>query len=206
MMLASNRLRVVHVSTHVSLRRAIELVTPERIVTAARLAGATARDIVGREPHLAIAGLNPHGGEHGLFGSEEEEFIEPAIDQLRAEGWHVSGPMSPDTVFLRASNGEFDAVVAMYHDQGHIPSKFAGFHDTVNVTLGLPIVRTSVDHGTGYDIAGTGKADEANLLAAIELAAQMARNRQGSASEPGFKGAGPPSTPIGHGEPTDDSP
>jgi len=177
MMLASTRLRVVHVSTHVSLRRAIELVTPERIVTTARLAGATARDIVGRDPHLAIAGLNPHAGEHGLFGSEEQEFIEPAIELLRNEGWHVSGPVSPDTVFLRAAAGDFDVVVAMYHDQGHIPSKFAGFDDTVNVTLGLPIVRTSVDHGTAYDIAGTGKANEANMLAAIDLAAQMARNR-----------------------------
>jgi 4-hydroxythreonine-4-phosphate dehydrogenase len=178
MMLASKSLRVVHVSTHVSLRRAIEMVTPERIVTAARLAGDTARDIVGHEPHLAIAGLNPHAGEHGLFGSEEHEFIEPAVDQLRTEGWHVSGPLSPDTVFLRAAAGDFDAVIAMYHDQGHIPSKFAGFDDTVNVTLGLPIVRTSVDHGTAYDIAGTGKANEANLLAAIDLAALMAGNRQ----------------------------
>jgi 4-hydroxythreonine-4-phosphate dehydrogenase len=178
MMLASNRLRVVHVSTHVSLRRAIELVTAERIVTASRLAGETARDIVGREPHLAVAGLNPHAGEHGLFGSEEAEHIEPAIEQLRAEGWKVSGPVSPDTVFLRAAAGDYDAVIAMYHDQGHIPSKFAGFDDTVNVTLGLPIVRTSVDHGTAYDIAGTGKANEANLLAAIDLAAQMALNRQ----------------------------
>ncbi len=178
MMLASKSLRVVHVSTHVSLRRAIELVTPERIVTTARLAGDTARDIVGREPHLAVAGLNPHAGEHGLFGSEEQDFIEPAVEQLRAEGWHVSGPLSPDTVFLRAAAGDFDTVIAMYHDQGHIPSKFAGFDDTVNVTLGLPIVRTSVDHGTAYDIAGTGQANEANLLAAIDLAAQMARNRQ----------------------------
>jgi 4-hydroxythreonine-4-phosphate dehydrogenase len=177
MMLASNRLRVVHVSTHVSLRRAIELATAERIVTTARLAGATARDIVGREPHLAVAGLNPHAGEHGLFGTEEQEHIEPAIEQLRAEGWQVSGPVSPDTVFLRAANGDFDAVVAMYHDQGHIPSKFAGFDDTVNVTLGLPIVRTSVDHGTAYDIAGTGAANEANMLAAIELAARMAMHR-----------------------------
>jgi 4-hydroxythreonine-4-phosphate dehydrogenase len=177
MMLASNRLRVVHVSTHVSLRRAIEMVTPERIVTASRLAGEAARDIVGADPHLAVAGLNPHAGEHGLFGTEEEEFIEPAIAQLRAEGWHVSGPVSPDTVFLRAASGDFDAVVAMYHDQGHIPSKFAGFDDTVNITLGLPIVRTSVDHGTAYDIVGTGKANEANLLAAIEVAAHMARNR-----------------------------
>jgi 4-phospho-D-threonate 3-dehydrogenase / 4-phospho-D-erythronate 3-dehydrogenase len=178
MMLASNRLRVVHVSTHVSLKRAIELVTPERIMTATRLAGETARDIVGREPHIAVAGLNPHAGEHGLFGSEEAELIEPAIEQLRAEGWHLSGPVSPDTVFLRAAAGDFDAVIAMYHDQGHIPSKFAGFDDTVNVTLGLPIVRTSVDHGTAYDIAGTGKANEANMLAAIELAAQMAVNRE----------------------------
>jgi 4-hydroxythreonine-4-phosphate dehydrogenase len=177
MMLASKRLRVVHVSTHVSLRRAIELVAADRIVTTARLAGETARDIVGREPHLAIAGLNPHAGEHGLFGSEEQEHIEPAIERLRAEGWHVSGPVSPDTVFLRATAGDYDAVIAMYHDQGHIPSKFAGFDDTVNVTLGLPIVRTSVDHGTAYDIAGTGKANETNLLAAIDLAAQMARNR-----------------------------
>jgi 4-hydroxythreonine-4-phosphate dehydrogenase len=182
MMLASNRLRVVHVSTHVSLRRAIELVTPERIVTTARLAGETARDIVGREPHLAVAGLNPHAGEHGLFGSEEEEFISPAIEQLRADGWHVSGPVSPDTVFLRAAAGDYDTVIAMYHDQGHIPSKFAGFDDTVNVTLGLPIVRTSVDHGTAYDIAGTGKANEANMLAAIQLGAQMAQNRQNRAN------------------------
>jgi 4-hydroxythreonine-4-phosphate dehydrogenase len=178
MMLASNRLRVVHVSTHVSLRRAIELVTPERITTACRLAGETARDIVGREPHLAVAGLNPHAGEHGLFGSEDEEIIAPTVEALRNEGWHISGPISPDTVFLRASQGDFDAVIAMYHDQGHIPSKFAGFDDTVNVTLGLPIVRTSVDHGTAYDIAGTGKANEANMLAAIDLAAQMATNRQ----------------------------
>jgi 4-hydroxythreonine-4-phosphate dehydrogenase len=178
MMLASQRLRVVHVSTHVSLRRAIELVAPDRIVTTARLAGEAARDIVGRAPHLAVAGLNPHAGEHGLFGSEEAEFIEPAIAQLRAEGWHVSGPVSPDTVFLRAAAGDFDAVIAMYHDQGHIPSKFAGFDDTVNVTLGLPIVRTSVDHGTAYDIVGTGQANEANLLAAITLAAQMATHRQ----------------------------
>lgn len=180
MMLASNRLRVVHVSTHVSLRRAIEMVTVDRIVTTAELAATTARDIVGRPPHLAIAGLNPHAGEHGLFGSEEDEIITPAIERLRANGWNVTGPVSPDTVFLRAANGDFDAVVAMYHDQGHIPSKFAGFDDTVNVTLGLPIVRTSVDHGTAYDIVGTGKANEANLLAAIDLAAQMALNRAAS--------------------------
>src|ERR1700681_1322594 len=139
MMLASNRLRVVHVSTHVSLRRAIELVQADRIVTTAHLAGETARDIVGREPHLAIPRLNPHAGEHGLFGEEEQEHIEPAIERLRAEGWHVSGPVSPDTVFLRAAAGDYDAVVAMYHDQGQLPSKFEGFDDTVTATLGLPL-------------------------------------------------------------------
>jgi len=177
MMLASNRLRVVHVSTHVSLRRAIEMVTPERILTTARLAGETARDIVGHDPHLAVAGLNPHAGEHGLFGSEEEETISPAIDLLRAEGWHVSGPVSPDTVFLRAAAGDYDAVIAMYHDQGHIPSKFAGFDDTVNVTLGLPIVRTSPDHGTAFDIAGRGLARPDSLIAAIRLADRIAKAR-----------------------------
>ena len=184
-MLASNRLRVVHVSTHVSLRRAIELVTPERIMTTARLAAATARDIVGHEPHLAVAGLNPHAGEPGLFGSEEQEQIEPAIESLRAEGFHVSGPVSPDTVFLRAANGEFDAVVAMYHDQGHIPVKLLGFQvdpatgrwqelSGVNITLGLPIIRTSVDHGTAFDIAGKGIANEHSLIEAIDYAEWLA--------------------------------
>lgn len=179
MLLASEKLRVVHVSTHVSLRRAIELVRAARIVRVGRLAAQAAAQIVGRSPRIAVAGLNPHGGEHGLFGTEEEDEIEPAIDLLREEGWDVWGPMSPDTVFLRASRGEFDIVVAMYHDQGHIPSKFAGFHDTVNVTLGLPIIRTSVDHGTGYDIAGTGKASEENLVAAIALAATLASRATG---------------------------
>lgn len=174
MLLASDELRVAHVSTHVSLRRAIELVTTERVATTARLAGHATRGMLARPPRIAIAGLNPHAGEHGLFGSEDEQEIVPAVRALTGEGWLVTGPVPPDTVFLRARNGEFDCVIAMYHDQGHIPAKLAGFADTVNVTLGLPLIRTSVDHGTAYDIAGTGRADEQNLVKAIELAASMA--------------------------------
>ena len=176
MLLASSRLRVAHVSTHVSLREAVALVRTERVVTVGRLAGEAAQRLLGRAPRIALAGLNPHAGEHGLFGDEDDTQIAPAAAALVSEGWDVVGPTSPDTVFLRAVNGEFDVVVAMYHDQGHIPSKLVGFHDTVNVTLGLPIVRTSVDHGTAYDIAGTGTADETNLLAALELARDLGRN------------------------------
>jgi 4-hydroxythreonine-4-phosphate dehydrogenase len=178
MLLVSDHLRVVHVSTHVSLRRAIDLVTAERVATTARLGGNATRDIIGRPPRIAIAGLNPHAGEHGLFGTEDDDEIAPAVRRLADEGWNVSGPVAPDTVFLRARNGEFDCVVAMYHDQGHIPSKVGGFIDTVNVTLGLPIIRTSVDHGTAYDIAGSGKADEANLVQALKVAASMAAARR----------------------------
>jgi len=174
MMLASESLRVVHVTTHVPLREAVDLVTKDRVVMAIHLASAGIGAIVGRLPRLAVAGLNPHSGENGLFGSEELEVITPAIDICRAGGLDVTGPVSPDTVFLWAAQGRFDGVVAQYHDQGHIPAKFAGFADTVNVTLGLPIIRTSVDHGTAFDIAGRGVADEANLVSAIRLAAQMA--------------------------------
>lgn len=178
MMLASDRLRVVHVSTHVSLRRAIDLATTDRITFRARLGAEAARDILGRAPSVAMAGLNPHAGEHGLFGTEDASEIEPAVAALQAEGWRVEGPIPPDTVFQRAISGEFDLVVAMYHDQGHIPSKLLGLSDTVNVTLGLPIIRTSVDHGTAFDIAGRGIADEANLVAACQVAARMAESRE----------------------------
>lgn len=174
MMLASSRLRVVHVTTHVPMVRAIELLTVDRISTTARLAAVATRQIIRREPRVAIAGLNSHAGEHGLFGHEEQKVIEPAIDRLRSEGLDVVGPVSPDTVFLFAVQGRYDVVVAMYHDQGHIPSKLLGFDDTVNVTLGLPIIRTSVDHGTAFDIAGKCQANEANLVAAISLASSMA--------------------------------
>lgn len=183
MMLASDRLRIVHLSTHVSLRRAIELVEVDRIVRMVRLGGTATEEILGRRPRLAVAGLNPHAGENGLFGAEEEEHIAPAVGALQEEGWDICGPIPPDTVFMRALEGQFDMVLAMYHDQGHIPAKLAGLSDTVNVTLGLPIIRTSVDHGTAFDIAGTGTADETNFAVAYRVAARMAATRL--AQQPG---------------------
>jgi 4-hydroxythreonine-4-phosphate dehydrogenase len=178
MLLASPRLRVSHVSTHCSMLEAVAAVTTERVARVARLTAEAVAPLVTRSPKIALAGINPHAGEHGLFGSEDEREIRPAAELLRQEGIDADGPVSPDTVFLRALNGDFDAVVAMYHDQGHIPSKIAGFHDTVNVTLGLPIIRTSVDHGTAFDIVGTGKASSENMVVAIDLAAGMGRGRR----------------------------
>jgi 4-hydroxythreonine-4-phosphate dehydrogenase len=173
MMLVSGRLRISHVSTHVSLRQAVERVTVERITRVTNLTRAALRRMGIRTPRMAIAGLNPHAGEGGLFGTEDKEIISPAVETIQAEGINLVGPLPPDSVFLRASQGEFDAVIAMYHDQGHIPIKLLGFYEGVNVTLGLPIIRTSVDHGTAFDIVGTGCADERSLVAALRLAAQM---------------------------------
>jgi 4-hydroxy-L-threonine phosphate dehydrogenase PdxA len=127
------------------------------------------------QPRIAVAGLNPHASEDGLFGDEERLAIQPAIERARARGLQVSDPQPPDTVFLRATKGEFDIVVAMYHDQGHIPMKLLAFDNGVNVSIGLPIIRTSVDHGTAFDIAGTGQARADSMIAAIEVAVQMAR-------------------------------
>ncbi len=176
MLLVSGQLRVSHVSTHVSLRRAVGQVTVERILRVAHLTHAALERMGLAAPRIAVAGLNPHAGERGLFGNEEQDVITPAVETAQALGCDVVGPYSPDSVFLRASQGEFDAVIAMYHDQGHIPVKLLGFHEGVNVTLGLPIVRTSVDHGTAFDIAGMGRADERSMVAALRLAAQMARD------------------------------
>jgi 4-hydroxythreonine-4-phosphate dehydrogenase len=144
----------------------------------ARLTAEAVAPLVSRPPKIALCGINPHAGENGLFGHEDEREIRPAAAVLQAEGIDAYGPIPGDTVFLRALKGEFDAVVAMYHDQGHIPSKLAGFDDTVNITLGLPIIRTSVDHGTAFDIAGTGKAQPVNMEVAIDLAAGMGRARR----------------------------
>jgi 4-hydroxythreonine-4-phosphate dehydrogenase len=182
MLLASPRLRVSHVSTHCSMLQAVAAVTTERVAQVARLTAAAVAPLVTRPPKIALAGINPHAGEHGLFGSEDEREIRPAAELLRSEGIDADGPVSPDSVFLRALNGDFDAVVAMYHDQGHIPSKLAGFHDTVNITLGLPIIRTSVDHGTAFDLAGSGKARPDNMIVAIDLAAGMGRARRAARS------------------------
>ena len=178
MLLVGPKLRVIHVSTHVSLREAIRRVTTERVTEAIDLAHTSCRALGIAKPRIAVAGLNPHAGEGGLFGDEEAHAIAPAIEAARARGLDVSDPQPPDTVFLRAVNGAYDIVVAMYHDQGHIPMKLLAFDSGVNVSIGLPIIRTSVDHGTAFDIAGTGKAREESLIAAIDVAIQMVRAKQ----------------------------
>ena len=173
MMLANQELRTVLVSIHLSLREAIEAVTQPAILETLRITHHALRALLGRAPRIAVAGLNPHAGEGGRFGREEIEVIEPAIAQARGEGLDARGPYAPDTVFMRARRGEFDVVVAMYHDQGLIPVKYLGVEQGVNVTLGLPLVRTSPDHGTAFDLAGTGRADPSSLLAAIRLAQEL---------------------------------
>jgi len=174
MMLANDELRTVLVSIHVSLREAIERVTCENVLQTLRIAHAALARALPHAPRLAVAGLNPHAGEGGLFGREEIEQIAPAIEQARREGIAAHGPFAPDTVFMRARQGEFDAVIAMYHDQGLIPVKYLGVEQGVNVTLGLPFVRTSPDHGTAFDLAGTGRADPSSLLAALRMARRLA--------------------------------
>jgi 4-hydroxythreonine-4-phosphate dehydrogenase len=174
MMLVADKLRVSHVSTHVPLRVAIDRVKPDRILTVLRLTHDAVRRLGIDRPRLAVAGLNPHAGENGLFGDEEEKFITPAIVQARALGLDVHGPFAGDTIFFRTLQGEFDAGVAMYHDQGHVAAKMLGIWRGVNVTLGLPIIRTSVEHGTDFANAGTGRADPRSLNEALKLAAAMA--------------------------------
>jgi len=175
MMLVGGDFRVTHVSTHCALREAIARVQTERILDVIRLTVDALRRMGISEPRIAVAGLNPHAGEGGLFGDEEINEIQPAIDRARLEGWDVyPNPLPPDTVFvMMAEQGRFDAVVAMYHDQGHIPAKLLHFADGVNVTLGLPIVRTSVDHGTAFDIAGRGIANASSMKAAILVALDL---------------------------------
>ena len=179
MMLASDELRTVLVSIHVSLRQALDAVTFDNVLQTLRITHAALLRSLGRAPHIAVAGLNPHAGEGGLFGREEIEYIAPAIAAARAQGLQVSGPLAPDTVFMRARHasghpGEFDVVVAMYHDQGLIPVKYLGVDKGVNVTLGLPLVRTSPDHGTAFDIAGQGVADASSLIEAVRMAQKLA--------------------------------
>lgn len=179
MLLVGPKLRVVHVSTHVSLEEAVRRVTTARVSEVIDLADRSCRALGIAQPRIALAGLNPHAGEGGLFGDQEAREIAPAAQAARARGLNVSDPQPPDTVFLRAVQGEFDIVVAMYHDQGHIPMKLLAFDDGVNVSMGLPIIRTSVDHGTAFDIAGTGKAKADSLRAAIDVAVQMVEARAG---------------------------
>ncbi|MDI1237893.1 MAG: 4-hydroxythreonine-4-phosphate dehydrogenase PdxA [Polaromonas sp.] len=179
MMLANDELKTVLVSIHLSLREAIAAVTFDNVLQTLRITHQAVRSASGGRARIAVAGLNPHAGEGGLFGREELDIIAPAIARAREEGLDVSGPFAPDTVFMRARapadrDGEFDVVVAMYHDQGLIPVKYLGVEQGVNVTLGLPLVRTSPDHGTAFDIAGTGRADPSSLLAAIRMARRLA--------------------------------
>ncbi len=178
MMLANDELRVLLVSIHVPLAEAIRLLTPEAEMRAIRLAHeATCRFGIAR-PRVAVAGLNPHAGEGGLFGREDMDVIAPAVARAQAEGIEASGPWPGDTVFMRARCGEFDVVVAQYHDQGLIPVKYLGVDHGVNITVGLPFVRTSVDHGTAFDIAGTGRADHASLAYALKQALAMTHGQQ----------------------------
>lgn len=170
MMLSNDELRTVLVSIHVSLRDALAAVTAAKVLQTLRLTATHLARQLGRAPRIGVAGVNPHAGEGGLFGREEIEQIAPAVQQARAEGLDVSGPHAPDTVFMRARRGEFDVVIAMYHDQGLIPVKYLGLEHGVNSTLGLPFVRTSPDHGTAFDLAGTGRADPSSLLAAVRAA------------------------------------
>lgn len=183
-------LGVLHATLHVALREVSGLLTVDRVRRTIALADRALRPLTGgKAPRIAVAGLNPHAGENGLFGREEIEVIAPAVAEARAEGIEVSGPIAADTLFARALAGEFDAAVAMYHDQGHVALKTIGFDRVVNVTLGLPIVRTSVAHGTAFDIAGQGRAKTASLLEAVRVAARLARGRAGRA-EPFSPSAG----------------
>ena len=178
MMLANRELKTVLVTIHQPLRQAIDAITVDSILETLRITHRAELASSGRAPHLAVAGLNPHAGEGGLLGREEIDIIQPAIQLAKAEGMHVSGPWSPDTVFMRAraehgQPGAFDVVVAMYHDQGLIPVKYLGVEQGVNITLGLPFVRTSPDHGTAFDLAGKGGADPSSLLEALVVARRL---------------------------------
>jgi len=179
MMLIAEPLRVILVTIHLSLKRAIQQIDPPGICRAIRHSQEAGRLLGIASPRIAVAGLNPHAGEGGMFGREEIEIIAPAVHQAQAEGIDVRGPLAADTVFHRARQGQFDVVVAMYHDQGLIPIKLMGFGRGVNVTLGLPIIRTSVDHGTAFGKAWQYRADEGSLLEALRVAATMARRRAG---------------------------
>ena len=187
MLLADDKLRVIHVSTHVSLREACERAKKERVIAVTELIMGACKSFGIENPKIGIAGLNPHAGEGGLFGDEEIHEIIPAVEEMQARGWNVEGPVPPDSLFSRARSGQFDGCVAMYHDQGHIAFKVGGFEwdrqtqrmvavKGVNITLGLPIIRVSVDHGTAFDVAGKGIANPDALLMSIEYAALMAQH------------------------------
>ena len=174
----ADKLRVVLLSTHLSLIDAIALVKKDSLIDLIKFSAGELAKLLGRDVSIAVAGLNPHASEGGMFGSEEQNEIIPAIDHCRSLGINVSGPFAPDTIFLRGYKGDFDGVIALYHDQATIAVKSLSFGSGVNVTLGLPLIRTSVDHGTAYDIAGKGVAEASSMVGAIKLAAELARSRK----------------------------
>ena len=174
MLLVVDHLRAMHITTHLSLRQALEFVKKDRIVETIRYGAKALKKLRTARERIAVAGLNPHAGESGMFGREEIDEVAPAVKTARTEGYDVVGPVPPDTVFHRMNQREFDLVIALYHDQGHIPLKLMGFDTGVNITIGLPIIRTSVDHGTAFDIAGTFRANPESMIKAIELACVMA--------------------------------
>ncbi|HBZ14996.1 D-threonate 4-phosphate dehydrogenase [Pantoea sp. NPDC088449] len=174
MVLYTDKLKVIHVTTHIALRKFLDTLNGERIQTVIGMADSFLRRVGFDKPRIAVAGVNPHAGENGLFGDEEIAIVAPAIKEMKQQGIDVHGPCPPDTVFLQCQEGQYDMVVAMYHDQGHIPLKLLGFYDGVNITAGLPFIRTSADHGTAFDIAWTGKANSASMAISIKLAMQLA--------------------------------
>jgi 4-hydroxythreonine-4-phosphate dehydrogenase len=173
MVLYTDTLRVIHVTTHIALFDFLKNLNQARVNTVIKIADTFMKKAGFSRPRIAVAGVNPHAGENGLFGQEEIEILNPCIESMQQEGIDVSGPCPPDTVFLQASQGKYDIVVAMYHDQGHIPLKLMGFYDGVNITAGLPFFRTSADHGTAFDIAWTGKANPESMIKSIELAVKL---------------------------------
>lgn len=174
MVLYTDKLKVIHVSTHIALRKFLDTLNGQRVETVIGIADTFLKRVGFAHPRIAVAGVNPHAGENGLFGDEEIRIVGPAIENMKAQGMSVYGPCPPDTVFLQAYEGQYDMVVAMYHDQGHIPLKLLGFYDGVNITAGLPFIRTSADHGTAFDIAWTGKAKSESMAVSIKLAMQLA--------------------------------
>ncbi|POP47108.1 4-hydroxythreonine-4-phosphate dehydrogenase [Superficieibacter electus] len=175
MVLYTDKLKVIHITTHISLRKFLDTLSQERVETVIAVADTFLRRVGFAQPRIAVAGVNPHAGENGLFGDEEIRILMPAIENMKSRGLKVTGPCPPDTVFMQCHEGMYDMVVAMYHDQGHIPLKLLGFYDGVNITAGLPFIRTSADHGTAFDIAWTGKAKSESMAISIQLAMEIAR-------------------------------
>lgn len=175
MVLYTDKLKVIHITTHIALRKFLDTLNQDRVKTVIGIADRFLKRVGFQQPRIAVAGVNPHAGENGLFGDEEIKIVGPAVDAMKAQGLNVTGPCPPDTVFMQCHEGMYDMVVAMYHDQGHIPLKLLGFYDGVNITAGLPFIRTSADHGTAFDIAWTGKAKSESMTVSIQLAMQITR-------------------------------